>query len=91
MTSANPMSPDEIAVLEVNSAFYRAITDRDIAAMEDLWARDAPVACVHPGWDALRGREAVMRSWRDVIGGDAPRITATSASAHVLGAVAFVV
>lgn len=91
MAPPTATSPDEIAVLEANSAFYRAFAERDLSAMEDLWARDAPVACVHPGWDALRGRETVLRSWRDVLHGDAPAITCTSASAHVLGPVAFVV
>jgi len=85
------MFPDEIAVLEANSAFYRAFAERDLAAMEELWAQQAPVACIHPGWDALRGRERVMRSWRGLLEGDAPRIRCTAASAHVLGPVAFVV
>ena len=85
------MVPAELEVLEANSAFYRAFTARDAAAMEALWARSAPVACVHPGWDALRGRDAVMESWRSILGGDAPRVRCTRASAHVLGAAAFVV
>jgi len=85
------MSPEEIGVLEANSAFYRAFAERDLAAMDDLWARESPVACVHPGWDALRGREAVMESWSGILGGDAPRIACIAASAHVLGPAAFVV
>ncbi len=85
------MSPDEIAVLEANSAFYRAFAARDVAAMESLWARRAPVACVHPGWDALRGRERVMESWRGILDGEPPAISCTSASAHVLGDSAYVV
>lgn len=85
------MSPQELDVLEANSAFYAAFAARDLAAMEGLWAREAPVACVHPGWDALRGREEVMASWRAILAGDPPRITCTAASAHVAGEVAFVV
>ena len=85
------MSPEEIAVLEANSAFYRAFAARDLAAMDDLWARRAPVACVHPGWDALRGRDRVIESWRGILGGEAPAISCTSASAHVLGETAYVV
>jgi len=85
------MVPAELEVLEANSAFYRAFAARDAAAMEALWARSAPVACVHPGWDALRGRDPVMASWRSILGGDAPHVRCTRASAHVLGSVAFVV
>ncbi len=85
------MSPDEIAVLDANSAFYRAFARRDVAALEDLWATEAGVACVHPGWDVLRGREAVMESWRAILRGDAPDVSCASASAHVAGAMAWVV
>lgn len=84
------MSPEEIAVLDANSAFYRAFARRDLPAMEALWATGAPVACVHPGWDALRGREAVMASWRTLLEGDAPAIGCSAASAHVAGDVAWV-
>ncbi len=55
------------ALLFANEAFYRAFADRDAAAMEELWSRSAPVACIHPGWEALDGREEVMRSWAAII------------------------
>jgi ketosteroid isomerase-like protein len=84
------MSPEEIAVLDANSAFYRAFARRDLAAMEGLWATGAPVACVHPGWSALRGREDVMASWESLLAGEAPAISCSSASAHVAGDVAWV-
>jgi ketosteroid isomerase-like protein len=85
------MSPEEIAVLDANSAFYRAFTARDRVAMEGLWATGAAVACLHPGWDVLRGREAVMASWRSLFEGDTPAVSCGSASAHVAGDVAWVV
>jgi ketosteroid isomerase-like protein len=84
------MSPEEIAVLDANSAFYRAFARRDLPAMEALWAEGAAVACVHPGWDALRGREAVMASWRSLLEGEAPAIDCAAAAAHVAGDVAWV-
>ncbi len=58
---------DDDAVLAANRAFYRAFAERDMAAMEALWAAHAPVACIHPGWDALIGRAAVLASWRDIL------------------------
>jgi ketosteroid isomerase-like protein len=85
------MSPDEIAVLDACSAFYRAFASRDLAALEALWARGEPVTCIHPGWDALRGREEVLASWRRILGGDPPAIRHTAASAHVSGEVAWVI
>jgi len=85
------MSPDEVAVLDANSAFYGAFARRDLPAMEDLWAADASVTCIHPGWDVLRGREAVMGSWRAILRGDAPDVSCSAASAQVQGDVAWVV
>jgi hypothetical protein len=82
--------PDELAVLEANSAFYRAFARRSLSAMEAVWAGDVPVTCVHPGWDAIRGREAVMESWRAILEGNAPSIQCGVASAHVAGGVAWV-
>ena len=51
---------DEQEVLFANEAFYRAFGDRDRHAMDEMWARENPVACVHPGWGALIGRAAVL-------------------------------
>jgi ketosteroid isomerase-like protein len=59
-------SPDDDAVLAANRAFYRAFVARDLAGMAALWAEAAPVACIHPGWDVLAGRAAVLASWRDI-------------------------
>lgn len=81
----------DIEVLEANEAFYRAFSDRDVEAMELAWARLAPVACVHPGWDVLDGRAEVVGSFRAILeSGSAPRVRCTLAQAHLLGEVAFV-
>jgi hypothetical protein len=47
-------------VLSANLEFYRAFARRDVEAMDGLWARTLPVSCIHPGWMALREREAVL-------------------------------
>ncbi len=66
---------DSDAVLAANLEFYRAVAARDIPAMDALWARRAPVACLHPGWTALTGREQVMASWTGILSNpNAPRI-----------------
>jgi ketosteroid isomerase-like protein len=85
------VSPEEIAVLDANSAFYAAIRGRDLPALERLWAEGSPAACIHPGWDLLRGRDAVMESWGAILAGNAPVITCSAASAHVSGDFAWVV
>jgi ketosteroid isomerase-like protein len=86
------MPPHDIEVLDANSAFYRAFSARDLAAMDALWSLRTPVICVHPGWDALRGRDDVMDSWRAILTGDeSPHIGCSHAFAQVHGDVAIVV
>jgi ketosteroid isomerase-like protein len=55
------------AVLEANEAFYRAFNAKDPAAMDDAWAAEHDVACIHPGWNALLGREDVLASWHNIL------------------------
>ena len=84
--------PDTDAVLFANEAFYQAFAERDVDAMEDLWSREAPVSCIHPGWGVIFGREEVMRSWTAIITSEgAPPITCHGAVASLYGDTAFVV
>ncbi|MEA2641028.1 MAG: hypothetical protein QOF51_2422 [Chloroflexota bacterium] len=79
------------AVLEANEAFYRAFNQKDVAAMDALWAQDAPVACIHPGWTALHDRESVMESWRGILSNPAqPRVVTGSATVSFVGEIALV-
>lgn len=81
----------ERAVLEANEKFYRSFSERDSATLEALWAQRAPVACIHPGWPVLRGRDNVIASWRSILSGPgSPRIAATEVHADVLGTTALV-
>lgn len=83
---------DEQAVLFANDAFYQAFADCDIAAMDAVWARESPVVCIHPGWEALAGRDEVMASWRGILGNPAPpRIRCLEPRVFAFGALAFVV
>jgi ketosteroid isomerase-like protein len=57
------------ALRAANEAFYAAFESLDLARMTDLWARNVPVTCVHPGWDLVLGHEAVLESWRNIFEG----------------------
>ena len=48
---------DEEEALAANAAFYAAFAASDAGRMDAVWARRAPVACVHPGWEVLTGRD----------------------------------
>lgn len=58
---------DEDELLLANEAFYAAFARGDAAAMEELWARDHPVACLHPGWPPLKSRDQIVQSWRGIL------------------------
>ena len=52
--------PEHAAVLFANDAFYLAFCNRDLDAMDAIWARETPITCNHPGWDPLSDRDEVM-------------------------------
>lgn len=85
------MTGDDGDVLAANAAFYEAFASADGAAMEGLWARRAPVACIHPGWGLLVGREDVVESWRRIFDNAPPDIICHGARAFLLGNTAYVV
>jgi hypothetical protein len=83
---------DSDAVLAANLEFYRAFTTRDLVAMEALWARQSPVACIHPGWPPLTERDTVMESWQGILANpEAPRIACYDERVQLYGDVALVI
>lgn len=55
------------AVLAANRAFYRAFADRDVEAMDQVWAPSGAMVCLHPGQPPLHGRADIMSSWRAIL------------------------
>jgi ketosteroid isomerase-like protein len=83
---------DSDAVLAANLEFYRAFATRDGDAMEALWARQAPVACVHPGWPPLTDRASVMESWQGILSNpQSPRIVCYDEQVFLYGDTALVI
>ena len=73
---------DDPRLLFANDWFYTAFNDRDLASMSDIWAKDHSVTCLHPGWEPLIGRDAVMASWKAILSNpDAPGIRHLQAQA----------
>ena len=83
---------EEAKVLFANEAFYLAFRNRDFTAMDNLWSRSHDVACIHPGWPALFGREEVMDSWKGILQNEgAPQIFCREAEVFLFGEIAQVV
>jgi uncharacterized protein (TIGR02246 family) len=60
----------EIEAIEaVNAELYAAFEAGDLDRMAAVWDDDRPdeVVCIHPGWDAVRGRDRVLRSWAAIM------------------------
>jgi ketosteroid isomerase-like protein len=86
------MNDDERAVLQANDAFYAAFAGRDMAAVDDLWSRRVAITCIHPGWNVLSGRDAVIESWDAILSNpEQPRIVAGGAQVALLGDTAIVI
>ncbi len=91
--AADPLLQKDIAALiDANREFYRAFRERDMEAMEKLWARDRPVACIHPGWDALTDFDEIMESWRQIFAApQGPDIRPKNEQTFLHGDTAFVI
>ena len=80
------------AVLFANEAFYRAFADREMPAMLDVWATEAPVSCIHPGWGLLEDLDEVLGSWEAILSNPgSPAINCLGAQAHLLGEMGYVI
>ncbi len=83
---------EQVTVLFANEAFYVAFASRDYPAMEALWSERERISCIHPGWNALAGRDVVMQTWRTILANsESPQIGCQNAVCHVLGDTAYVV
>lgn len=50
------------------AAFYAAFAATDPVAMGSVWATGHDVVCIHPAGAPISGYDAVMASWRDILG-----------------------
>ena len=83
---------DTESLLFANEAFYRAFADRDMQAMADIWSRERPVSCLHPGWGPLFARSEVISSWAAILSSpDAPKIRCINPRPQLFGDVGTVI
>ncbi len=60
------------AILIVNASFYTALSLADFNLMQRLWIDTPEAVCVHPGWPALHGWEAIRASWLQIFENQGP-------------------
>ena len=79
------------AVEAANLAFYRALESQEIERLEELWAHENWVRCIHPGWDLIAGWQRVRESWLRIFeGAQKMRISPTDVTIQVEGSLAWV-
>jgi SnoaL-like protein len=85
------MSTETIKVEETNAAFYRALESGLIERMDDVWAHEDWVRCVHPGWDLITGWQRVRESWVSIFdGGQKMRVSPSEVVINFAGELAWV-
>ena len=62
-------SDARVAVEAANAAFYAAFRAGDMRLMAAIWGTGRHVQVIHPAAGCITGREAVLESWRLVLGG----------------------
>ena len=73
-------------LLGANRSFYESLERFDLPAMKTLWYRGPGVRCIHPGWEAINGYEAIIDSWDQVFRNTGwMRVTPTDVSTWRLG------
>ena len=63
---------DQDAVKAANDEYYRAYNARDFDAMEKIWAKNVPVACIHSSYPRLTNRDEVLKSYKVIF--DVPNL-----------------
>ncbi|HSO73939.1 MAG TPA: nuclear transport factor 2 family protein [Blastocatellia bacterium] len=81
----------ETSIEEANTRFYRALESGDLERMEEVWAHEDWVRCVHPGWDLLTGWNRVRESWLMIFeGGQKMRASPSDVWVHSTGEIGVV-
>jgi ketosteroid isomerase-like protein len=81
----------KILVEQANTAFYRALESGILDRMDEIWAHEDWVRCVHPGWELLIGWHRVRESWEMIFAsGQKMRATPSDVWVYTEGDVAWV-
>ena len=78
-------------ILAANAAYYRAFRMGDDALMGRVW-HEGEITCVHPGRPPIRGRAAVLASYRGIMSNpNQPEVACQDEQIFITGDVARVI
>ena len=82
---------DREAVRRTNDRFYQALESLDLPAMEEVWLHEGWVHCIHPGWEAMEGWDAIRKTFEEIFTSTAwLRVTPTAVRVATIGDFAIV-
>lgn len=82
----NAKTAAEFGVRRAQIQFYDAFSNQDIDAMKSVWSDDnTSVRCIHPGMEAISGKDAIVRSWAQVFQADAFEIEPAKVKIDICG------
>jgi hypothetical protein len=64
--------PFQVSPQAVETAFYEAFVQLDLALMSAVWLDGGNSVCIHPGGPLLQGKDSVLRSWAEIFSGAVP-------------------
>lgn len=83
---------EELAAIKLaNERFYRALTNLDMATMDEIWAHEEATRCIHPGWGMIEGWDVIRETWGAIFGNTSSLIVEPSdVKVRVEGSMAWV-
>lgn len=57
---------DASSVIQANSDFYKAFSNKDVDMMGKVWRNNQHVQCIHPGAKPLVGYESIVDMWKSM-------------------------
>jgi ketosteroid isomerase-like protein len=86
-------SSAEESIEQANEALFQAWSDRDLQAMDKLWAKEGYASAIHPAHPVpFLGWESVRASWRELFARDPDAVVHRhGGTRHVAGPVAWVI
>ena len=82
---------DKESIEATNGEFYLAIEAGSIERMDEVWAHEDWIGCVHPGWNLICGWDGVRDSWVRIFeGGQKMRISPSEVVTSIVGDLAWV-
>jgi uncharacterized protein (TIGR02246 family) len=78
-------------VEQANADFYKALEAASQEKMDQVWLHEDWVACIHPGWEMIKGWTQIREAWDRIFENrQKMRVSADHVAVQVIGDLAWV-